>query len=92
MINWDDYFLEIAKTVALRSNCLRANVGAIIVGPDKHIKASGYNGTPTKIKSCKELGTCYRMENNIPSGTQKENCRWATLSEQNKNRTKKEKV
>ena len=72
---WNDYFLEIAKTCATRSNCFRAKVGAVIVGEDKKIKATGYNGTPSKVVSCYELGKCYRMEHNIPSGTMYETCR-----------------
>lgn len=74
-IEWNEYFLEIAKTVARRSNCLRAQVGAVIVGPDKKIKATGYNGVPSKVVSCMELGECYRIKNNIPSGTRYETCR-----------------
>ena len=74
-IEWNDYFLEIAKTVSKRSNCLRAQVGAVIVGTDKKIKATGYNGTPSKVISCMELGYCYRMQNNIQSGTRYETCR-----------------
>lgn len=74
-IQWDDYFLEIASTVAKRSNCLRAHVGAVIVGSDKKIKATGYNGTPSKVVSCMEMGECYRIKNNIPSGTCYETCR-----------------
>lgn len=74
-IQWDDYFLEIASTVAKRSNCLRAHVGAVIVGTDKKIKATGYNGTPSKVVSCMEMGECYRIKNNIPSGTCYETCR-----------------
>jgi len=74
-IEWNEYFLEIAKTVAKRSNCLRAHVGAVIVGTDKKIKATGYNGVPSKVVSCMELGECYRIKNNIPSGTCYETCR-----------------
>ncbi len=72
---WNEYFLEIAKTCATRSNCFRAKVGAVIVGEDKKINATGYNGTPSKVTSCYEIGKCYRMENNIPSGTMYETCR-----------------
>lgn len=72
---WDEYFLDLAKTCATRSNCLRAQVGAVIVGEDKKIKATGYNGTPSKVESCVERGECYRMKNNIPSGTKYETCR-----------------
>ena len=72
---WNEYFIEIAKTCSTLSNCFRAKVGAVIVGEDKKIKATGYNGTPSKVISCYELGKCYRMENNIPSGTMYETCR-----------------
>ena len=75
IFEWNDYFLKIAQTVALRSNCIRAQVGAVIVGEDKKIKATGYNGTPSKVPSCAEKGFCYRIANNIPSGTQYETCR-----------------
>ena len=64
-----------AKMCASRSNCLRSQVGAVIVGEDKKIKATGYNGTPSKVESCYERGTCYRIENNIQSGTRYETCR-----------------
>ena len=74
-IEWNEYFLEIARTVARRSNCLRAQVGAVIVGVDKKIKATGYNGVPSKVMSCLDLGECYRIKNNIPSGTCYETCR-----------------
>ncbi len=72
---WDEYFLDLAKTCASRSNCLRAQVGAVIVGTDKKIKATGYNGTPSKVESCAERGECYRMKHNIESGTRYETCR-----------------
>ena len=75
IFEWNDYFLKIAQTVALRSNCIRAQVGAVIVGEDKKIKATGYNGTPSKVPSCAEKGFWYRIANNIPSGTQYETCR-----------------
>ena len=75
VISWEDYFLDLARTCASRSNCIRAQVGAVIVGSDKKIKATGYNGVPSKVVSCMELGECYRIKNNIPSGTCYETCR-----------------
>lgn len=72
---WVDYFLDLAKTCATRSNCIRAQVGAVIVGEDKKIKATGYNGTPSKVESCAERGECFRIKNNIQSGTRYETCR-----------------
>ena len=72
---WTEYFLDLAKTCASRSNCIRAQVGAVIVGEEKKIKATGYNGTPSKVESCAERGKCYRIEHNIESGTKYETCR-----------------
>ena len=75
MKHCDVYFFEIAKTVSSRSNCIRAQVGAVIVDKNNTIKSTGYNGTPSKVVSCMELGFCYRQANNIPSGTKYETCR-----------------
>ncbi len=73
--NWTDYFLDVAKTISARSNCIRAQVGAVIVDENNKIKATGYNGTPSKVISCRELKFCYRIKNNIKSGTRYETCR-----------------
>jgi len=69
----DDYFLKIASVVAERATCRRHHVGAVAVR-DKHILATGYNGAPSGLKDCLELG-CLRDELNIPSGTRHEICR-----------------
>jgi dCMP deaminase len=69
----DEYFLKIASVVAERSTCHRHHVGAVAV-KGKHILATGYNGAPTGLKSCLELG-CLRDEMKIPSGTRHEICR-----------------
>ena len=69
----DEYFLKIASVVAERSTCRRHHVGAVAVS-DKHILATGYNGAPSGLKDCLELG-CLREEMKIPSGTRHEICR-----------------
>ena len=66
----DEYFLKIASVVAERATCRRHHVGAIAVR-DKHILATGYNGAPSGMKDCLELG-CLREELGIPSGTKQE--------------------
>ncbi len=71
--SWDEYFLEIAKIVSKRSTCLRRKVGALIV-KDRRILATGYNGTPSGIKHCAQVG-CLREKLNIPSGERHELCR-----------------
>jgi dCMP deaminase len=53
--SWDQYFMGIALEVAKRSTCPRAQVGAIIVR-DKRILTTGYNGAPTGLPHCTEVG------------------------------------
>lgn len=55
--SWDEYFMEIARLVATRATCPRRSVGAVIV-LDKRILATGYNGAPTGLAHCTEVG-CY---------------------------------
>lgn len=76
----DEYFLKVASVVSERSTCRRHHIGAVAVR-DKHILATGYNGAPSGLKDCLELG-CLRDELNIESGTRHEICR-AIHAEQN---------
>lgn len=71
--SWDAYFIEVAKVVATRSTCLRRNVGAILV-TEKHILTTGYNGAPTGLPHCDEVG-CLREAAGVPSGERHELCR-----------------
>ena len=51
-IDTDKYFLEIARTVAKRSTCMRRSVGCVLVDSQNHIVATGHNGVPTKFTHC----------------------------------------
>jgi len=42
--SWDEYFIGLARDVAKRSKDRSTKVGAVIVGPDKEIRSTGYNG------------------------------------------------
>lgn len=79
--SWDEYFMEIAEIVKTRSTCLRRQVGAVIV-KDHRIITTGYNGAPSGLKHCTEIGGCERQRLNIPSGQRHELCR-ALHAEQN---------
>ncbi len=79
--SWNDYFMEIAELVAKRSTCLRRSVGAIVV-KDKRILTTGYNGPPSGLAHCDELGGCLRDKLEIPSGERQELSR-AVHAEQN---------
>ena len=59
--------------VAKRSTCLRRRVGAILL-KDKRILATGYNGAPSGLRHCAEVG-CLRETTSVPSGERHELCR-----------------
>jgi dCMP deaminase len=71
--SWDEYFMQITHLVAERSTCLRRKVGALIV-KDKRILTTGYNGAPSGLNHCLDVG-CLREKMNIPSGQRQELCR-----------------
>jgi dCMP deaminase len=54
-LEWDPYWLNIAKAVALRSTCPRLQVGAVITHKNK-IVTTGYNGAKTKEPHCIDIG------------------------------------
>ena len=45
-LNWEQYFMGIAKLSAMRSKDPNTQVGACIVGDDNRILSIGYNGCP----------------------------------------------
>lgn len=69
---WDDYFMNIAKVIAERSNCIKRHVAAVIV-KDKRIISTGYNGTPRGVKNCDE-GGCPRCNSWGQSGDKLGEC------------------
>ncbi len=70
--DWDEYFMHIARIVALRSNCVKRKVAAIII-KDKRIISTGYNGTPRGVTNCNE-GGCPRCNSLAASGTRLDEC------------------
>jgi len=65
--------MDITHLVAKRSTCLRRQVGALLV-KDKKILATGYNGSPSGLEHCLDIG-CFREKLGIPSGERHELCR-----------------
>jgi dCMP deaminase len=54
-VDWDEYFMNIAREVSTRSTCDRKFVGAVIVR-DKTILSTGYNGSIRRMPHCSEVG------------------------------------
>ena len=80
-VSKENYYLDIAKTVAERATCLRRKFGAIIFKNDV-IVSTGYNGAPRGRKNCTDLEYCQREKMGIPRGERYELCR-SVHAEQN---------
>lgn len=68
----DQYFLNIALSVAARSTCLRRKFGAVIV-KDSTIVGTGYNGTARGVVNCDQVG-CIKDLMNSPQGKAYDYC------------------
>lgn len=75
-------FFDIAKACAKRSTCLRRRVGAVVVDTEGTVVSTGYNGAPVGEKDCLQIEYCWRIANNIPSGSNYERC-FSVHAEQN---------
>lgn len=73
-VSKENYYLDIAQTVAERGTCIRRLFGAIIVKNDVII-STGYVGAPRGRKNCSDMNFCLRDKMNIPRGERYELCR-----------------
>ncbi len=53
--SWDEYFIDIARSVATRATCDRGRSGCVIV-KDRQILVTGYVGSPRGLPHCDEVG------------------------------------
>jgi len=73
--SWDEYFMMAAKLIATMATCPKLRVGSVVV-KNKRIIASGFNGSPSGLPHCTEVG-CLKFEG---EGT---SCRRVIHSEHN---------
>lgn len=57
--SWDEYFMEVASTVAKRATCDRGRSGCVIVR-DKRILVTGYVGSPIGLPHCDDIGHLFK--------------------------------
>ncbi len=72
-ISKEEWYMEIAKVVSLRSTCIRAHAGAVIV-KNGIIISMGYSGSPRGKPNCCDVGICERDKLNIKAGQNYELC------------------
>ena len=79
--SWDDYFLEVANTVATRATCDRGRSGCVIA-KHKQILVTGYVGSPSGLPHCDDVG--HQMKKVIhEDGSETEHCVRTVHAEQN---------
>ena len=69
---WDTYFVRLCTLAAMRSNCMKRRVGAVIVRQHR-VLSTGYNGTPSGLLNCNE-GGCARCNESAPCGSSLDEC------------------
>ena len=52
---WDEYFMEVARTIAKRATCDRGRSGCVIAR-DKQMLVTGYVGSPVGLTHCDDVG------------------------------------
>ena len=76
----DDFYMNYARNISKNANCIKGQVGAIIVKRNKII-AEGVNSVPNGIKPCTEE-SCLRKKLKLKSGEHQELC-FVVHAEQN---------
>lgn len=76
----DDFYMNYARNISKKANCIKGQVGAIIVKRNK-ILAEGVNSVPNGIKPCTEE-SCLRKKLKLKSGEHQELC-FVVHAEQN---------
>lgn len=51
-ISKDEWFMELARVVALRGTCARRKVGCVLANSKGHVIATGYNGVARGVVHC----------------------------------------
>lgn len=79
--DWDEYFLDIVKTISKRATCDRGRTACIIV-KNKRILCTGYVGSPVGLAHCDEIGHLYETRYDA-GGKKSEHCIRTVHAEQN---------
>lgn len=58
--SWDEWALNLANVVAMRADCTRRQVGAVILDGQRRVISTGYNGYPSGKPGCLSEGACPR--------------------------------
>ena len=78
---WDEYFMEVCRSIAKRATCDRGRSGCVIAR-DNQILVTGYVGAPTGLPHCDEIGHQMKKTQH-EDGTVTQHCVRTVHAEQN---------
>jgi dCMP deaminase len=79
--SWDEYFMEVANTIAKRATCDRGRSGCVIAR-DGQLLVTGYVGSPTGLPHCDDVG--HQMKRTVhEDGRETQHCVRTVHAEQN---------
>ena len=75
-MDWDQYYLNIAKTVLEASTCIHCQCGAVIVDKNNQVISTGYSHSINDAFNCKANGKCEyaRIHGRNPKFGKQEEC------------------
>ena len=79
--SWDEYFMEVANTVAKRATCDRGRSGCVIAR-DKQILVTGYVGSPRGLPHCDDVSHLLKLVTH-EDGRVSQHCMRTVHAEQN---------
>ncbi len=78
---WDEYFMEVANTIAKRATCDRGRSGCVIAR-NKQILVTGYVGSPIGLPHCDDIGHLFKSTTH-EDGSTTQHCVRTVHAEQN---------
>lgn len=78
---WDEYFMEVANTIAKRATCDRGRSGCVIAR-EGQLLVTGYVGSPAGFPHCDEVGHHFKKVMH-EDGTTTQHCVRTVHAEQN---------
>lgn len=79
--SWDEYFMEVAHTIARRATCNRGRSGCVIAR-DRQLLVTGYVGSPKGLPHCDDFGHLMKKVMH-EDGTISQHCVRTVHAEQN---------
>ena len=73
--SWDKVWMDVADTIARRSRCSRAQIGAVVVSANQRVASTGYNGPAATLDvegDCIEW--CPRAQGLVPLDNMYDTC------------------